>query len=827
MLYNARRIMAKKWGLYMKKDVYNLSKPQESIWLTEQYFKNTNINRLVTLADFSKKLDNLDFDILNKAINNVVKYNDNFQIRLFLENGEIKQYFCDYQKFDCEVVTITSLDDFLEEDSRRKNVFDLFGGPLFEFRLFKFKGTNTGGILANFHHIICDGFSAALCVRQIFESYDALIKNKELPNLNPNNYSYKQYLASEKEYLESNKFIKDKTYWSEVFQTVPEVVSIYSNKNTSHNFNPEANRETYIINASIMNKIKTLCEEIKISPYNFFMSIFGIYISKASRLDDFAVGTPILNRSNFREKNTLGMYVSTVPFRITLENTLSFSNFVSKIAKDTMSMLRHQKYSYGYIIEELRKKSSSVPNLYNILFSYQISNASDESQDYRADWLSNHCISGDLDINMYDLNSNGSVTVSYDYNVNKYAKEDILAMHNRILNVVNQVLENKDVLVKDIDIATAEEKLQILTEFNNTKTDYPKDKSVIELFEEQVNLSPNAPAVYFEGKTLTYRELNEKANSLANCLKAQGVMPHDVVALFLDKSFEAIISMIATLKLGAAYLPIDISYPTHRISYMLKDANAKAFLVTSNLDFKLTISIPKVIVDLDSFLYAKDTEFVSAKVLPTDLVYVIYTSGSTGTPKGVMVPNSGVVRLTKSPPDYITFNQGDKLLQTVSISFDVSIFEIWGSLLNGLELFLLRKTDLLNPKYFASFLKEKDINCLFLSTAVFNKFCEEDPKMFSNLKYLVVGGEALSYKHTKIAREANPNLTMVNGYGPTENSTFSTYYNIKDTSMGFIPIRLSNLKFYLFCSIYFWYSSTCWNPWRTLGRRRSVLHLDT
>lgn len=362
-----------------KKDVYGLSKPQESIWLTEQYFKNTNINRIICLADFSKRIDDLDFEILNKAINNTVKYNDNFQIRLFLENGNIKQYFCDFEEFNCEITEISSIEEFIEEDSKRQNVFNLFESPLYEFRLFKLKGTNTGGILANFHHTICDGYTTALCVRQIFESYKSLKENGSLPDLNPNQYSYIDYLNAEKEYLESNKFIKDKEYWEKTFETVPEVATIYSNKASKNNMNPEADRETFMLDKELMQKVKKLCESLKISVYNFFMSVFGIYISRASRLDDFVIGTPILNRSNFREKNTLGMFVSTVPFRMKIDDNISFKEFSEKVAKDTMSMLRHQKYSYGYIIENLRKKVSSVPNLYNIIFSYQVTKASEDS----------------------------------------------------------------------------------------------------------------------------------------------------------------------------------------------------------------------------------------------------------------------------------------------------------------------------------------------------------------------------------------------------------------------------------------------------------------
>lgn len=406
---------------------------------------------------------------------------------------------------------------------------------------------------------------------------------------------------------------------------------------------------------------------------------------------------------------------------------------------------------------------------------------------YLADWLSNHCISGDLDINIYDLNSENAVNISYDYNLNKYSKEDICLIHPRILNIINQVLENHELLIKDIDIATKSEKHQILNEFNNTKTNYPSGESVISLFDKQVTSSPNEIAVCFENKSLTYLELNKLANSLANYLIKNNVKPHDVVGLFLDKSLEAIVSIIATLKVGAAYLPIDISYPNDRILYMLKDANARAFLISSDLDFNLNLEIPKVLVDLDNDLYRVNTDFTTVKTNASDLAYIIYTSGSTGTPKGVMVPNRSIVRLVKNT-NFIKFSKGDKILQTGTIAFDASTFEIWGALLNGLELFLLKKTDLLNPKYFSEYIKKNNITSLFLTTSLFNKFCEEDPKMFGVLKYLLIGGEALSYKHIKAAYEANPSLNIVNGYGPTENTTFSAYYNIKDLSLGFIPI---------------------------------------
>ncbi len=771
----------------MKKDVYDLSKPQESIWLTEQYFKDTNINRLITFADFSEQNDYIDFDLLNKAINTVIKYNDSFQIRLCLENGNIKQYFADFEEFNCEICEVSSVSDFLENDYKRKNIFTLLNSPLYEVKLFKLAGTNTGGILANFHHIIADGFSTGLFIKQIYECYNSLTKDQQLINPNPNNYSYLDYINSEKEYLNSEKFIKDKEYWQNLYETVPEVATIYSSKVSKSVLDSEAERKSFTLDSNLMEKINALCQELKISVYNFFMAVFGIYISRASRLSDFAIGTPILNRSNFKEKNTQGMYISTVPFRITLNDDLSFASFVQKISKDTMSMLRHQKYSYRYLLEDLRKKDSSIPNLYSIILSYQITKAAEEDASYSTGWLSSHAINGDLDITVYDLNSKNLLNIAYDYNLNKYDEKDIDLIHPRIIHIIEQILENKEILLENIDIATPMEKLQILNVFNNTKADYPRDKSVIELFEEQVKNSPDATAVCFEDKSLTYSELDKLSNSLACYLKENNVKAHDVVALYLDKSLEAIVSIVATLKLGACYMPIDISYPNSRILYMLSDSNAKAFLLTSDLNLDLNVDIFKVIVDLKSDIYKKNADFEVTYAMPNDLAYIIYTSGSTGTPKGVMIDNRSIVRLIKNT-NFIEFSKGDRILQTGTIAFDASTFEIWGALLNGLELFLLKKTDLLNPNYFKDYINKNKITTVFLTTALFHQFCETDSKMFGNLKYLFVGGEAYSFKHFKLAKDSNPNLNFVHVYGPTENTTFSTYYNITDLSRGFIPI---------------------------------------
>lgn len=782
----------------MKKDVYNLSKPQESIWLTEQYFKDTNINRIITLADFSSKIDNIDFELLNAAINHTVRQNDNFQIRLFLENGNVKQYFEEFVPFKCEFNEISSLEEFIDEDAKRENVFNLLENPLYEFRLFRIKGTNTGGILANFHHIICDGFSTAICIRQIAEIYNAFINNLDLPLIDTEAFSYKNYLASEKDYIGSSKFEKDRDYWLTKYETVPELATIRGTKSSSNDLVCSAERSTFVMDVTLMEKINAFCNELNISLYNFFMAVFSIYISKATRLNSFAIGTPILNRTNFKEKNTSGMYISTVPFRIDIENDMSFLDFISLIQKDTMAMLRHQKFSYQYILDELKKMDASISKLYDIAFSYQITKASDAMSNYSTEWLFNYCSNDDLAIHIYDINDNNTVSISYDYKVDSHSKDEIECIHPRILKIVNQVLENKNISTKDIEIITDKERNLILNEFNNTSTAYPKNASIISLFEEQVKLYPNDPAIFFEGSSLSYSELNMKANSLACFLKdSKNIKPKDIIGLLFDKSFEEIIAILAVLKLGAIYVPIDVSYPKDRISYMIKDSNAKLVLTTSNVDVSsLPSNCNNIFIDLKCDFYQNGFSFDSIK--NAELVSIIYTSGSTGLPKGVLLGNKGVIRLVRNT-NHINFSRGNRVLHSASIAFDVSSFEIWGALLNGLELFLIRKNDLLDVKEFEKFLKENNITMMLSTTAFVNKICETDPYIFSNLKHLTIGGEVASLKHAKMALSVNPNLVFENAYGPTENAVVSSYFEVSTDTMDFIPIGrpISNSTCYI------------------------------
>lgn len=774
------------------KDVYELTNPQKSIWYTEQFYEGTTVNNICTSGIVYGEINE---NLLKQAIKNVVKQNDSFRIHITSENGITKQYISDYKDFDIDVKYINNESEIEEiEKEEALHKFDIIDSDLFKFKL-AISENNFACIILTVNHLIADSWGLGLVIQEILRNYNNLKNNEEISQ---QTFSYVDYINAEKEYKSSKKFENDKIYWNDVFKTIPEQATIPSLNTNIKDLSYNAKRLSFKIDKDVIYRINNFCRENNISTFNFFMAIFSIYIGRVSNIDDFVIGTPILNRTNFKEKHTVGMFVNTVPVRVSNLNEGSFKTLTNNFATQMMGVLRHQKYSYNTILEDLREKNKNVPNLYNIIISYQITKAFNEKfGNYKTNWTFNNYCANDFNIHIYDINDTGDLIINYDYLIDKYSSEDVTDIHNRIINMIDQILDNNDINSCDIEIVTPEEKNMILNVFNNTNVDYPKDKTIVDLFEEQVEKTPDNIAVVFENQKLTYRELNEKANQLAKIILSNGINTEDTVAIFLDKSLEMIIAILAILKSGAAYLPIDIDYPFSRIDYMLKNSNAKLILTLENLNNLIT-DIKILDISLNNNFYNENTDNINININSNNLAYIMYTSGSTGTPKGVMVEHKNIVRLVKNT-NYINLSQNDRILQTGSIVFDACTFEIWTALLNGLQLYIIKKNDLLNPTALKEFIDNNKISILWLTSPLFNKLCEDNVSIFDNVKFLLTGGDVLSPKYINKLNDYNKNIQIINGYGPTENTTFSCCFKINKKYTSSIPIGkpISNSTCYI------------------------------
>ncbi|MCF0125945.1 MAG: amino acid adenylation domain-containing protein [Clostridia bacterium] len=763
---------------------YKLTNPQRSIWLTEQFFKDTTVNNICTSGII---YENIEVEVLKEAINELVKQNDAFRTRIIMKNDIPVQYIANYEKIDIDVVSCTDEEEIkMIEEEEVKYKFEIIDSNLYKFKIALF-GTNNAAVILTAHHIIGDSWSFGLTIQEILKNYHSLIEKKELEKTTS---SYIEYIKSEEEYKKSEKFQKDKQYWNDLFSTIPEQATIPGLKSEGRSTSYNAKRQSFNIDKDLLKSINNFCAVNKISAFTFFMSMFSIYIGRVSNLDDIVLGTPILNRTNFKEKHTMGMFVNTVPVRISNLSDKSFKDFSGNVSKNIMGMLRHQKYSYNTLLDDLREKNKSLPNLYNIVISYQITKAFDDQiGNYTTNWTFNNYCANDLNIHIFDINDTGSLVISYDYLVDKYSEKDVADLQERILWMINQIVANPDIDCNKIDIVTPAEKDLILNVFNNTATDYPRDKSIVDLFEEIVEQYPDNIAVSFDGQELTYRELNEKANSLAHILIEKDVKTEDVVGIYLDKSLEMIIAVLAIIKVGAAYLPIDIDYPADRISYMLENSNCNIIL-TKNVEIPSDLLNKPIVIDIslnNKYIYNNTINNLNLNISYNNLAYIMYTSGSTGTPKGVMVEHRNIIRLVRNT-NYINITPLDKILQTGSIVFDACTFEIWGALLNGAQICIIKKENLLVPASLKNFIQESKISMLWLTAPLFNKICEDDVTIFDNVNFLLTGGDVLSTKHINKLMKHNKNIQIINGYGPTENTTFSCCFPIDKQYKQAIPI---------------------------------------
>ena len=772
---------------------YSLTYPQQSIYLTEQFYKNTNVNNICGTAIVEAKLD---FDILKKAINYVVLKNDSFRIHLVQGKQDIDQYISDYKEFDIEIIDIKGKEDVatIENNIMQKN-FHLFENDLFEFKIFRFENGN-GGFLLNIHHIIADAWTLGLTCRKIMNVYANLVDFESLHDIKS---SYIDYINDEQKYINSEKFNKDKAYWDKQLKDCPIPADLPSDIiSKDAELSCVGDRISFIVPKQKMKQIKDFCNTNKVSNFAFLMAVYSIYIGRISNLDDFCLGTSILNRVGNIQKNTTGMFVNVSPIRLNLQENNTFINYINTVGRDILSLLRHQKYPYKLMLEELRQKDSSIPNLYNIVLSYQLTKANNESNyHYTTRWAFNGTEADNLTIQFYDLDEEGILNIAYDYKKLKYSNEYIKNMHSRIMEIIDQVLENPEIDLNKIDVVTKKEKQKLLLDFNNTEVKYNKNQNVVNQFQDTAKKYKHKTAIYFEDSSITYEELNKKANILAHYLIKQDIKPKDIVGIMLNRSIELAVGILAISKIGACYLPIDPEYPKDRIDYMLSDSKAKVVLVNNNTKDTLTENCINISFS-EGFYKSIHTRNINQKISPDDLIYLIYTSGSTGKPKGVMLKHKNITNFLLGTKNIIDFSQNKVMVSVTTICFDIFVLEFWGSLTAGMSLILANELEQNSAKALNLLCKKYSANMIQTTPSRFAEFMldSKNTTFLKNMKDIMVGGEAISYYQLENLISIT-NANIYNMYGPTETAVWSTIKKLSPEATITIGKPIANTKCYV------------------------------
>ncbi len=763
---------------------YPLTHPQKGIWYTEKLYPGTSIGNIAATL---KIKGYVDYAILGKAINLFIERNDGIRIRITENAGVPQQYPTEYRyhKIDFFDFSDKNITELYKWDSVQTQIpFNLLNSELFYFAIIKID-ENDSGFFLKIHHILSDAWSFVLLVNQVMDLYDSLMGNGGTSLKKP--ASYIEYIANEQSYTNSAKFQKDKGYWNTKFKDLPDLTTL--RKSLLNDTSTKAKRKTFAVPQKLSKSIREYCAQNRTSLFSLFLASLSIYCNRTMGKEDVIIGTPVLNRSNAMEKETIGMFISTVPIRIGLHSDMTFADFLKCISTEWMESLRHQKYSHDLLLKDLRVNNKDIEQLFDIVLSYQNAkmNKGSNGIELEGRWHFNGHQKHSLNIHINDREGSGNFVIDYDYLESAYYSREIDYIHDHILRILWHGIDNSAKEISKIDMMSEKERQKILFEFNNTETEYLRNTTIHQLFEKQAEETPENIAVVFEDQQLSYRELNEKSNQLAGLLREKGIKQDSIVGLMLGRSPWMIISILGILKAGGSFLPCDPEYPDERIGFMLKDSNAELLILQKGFEARIDFPINTVEIS-DSAISSQGRANPVSINKPSDLAYIIYTSGSTGNPKGVMIEHKAVNCLVEGLSQIMDFSPGVSILSITTMSFDVFIFDILPSIVKGLKIVLANEEQQKVPKLLGKLIQQHRIEKICTTPSRIQMMAEDDDCKagFKHLKEIIAGGEVftdkLLYKLKSIT-----DAKIFNGYGPTETTvgvTFKEVSSAKDINIG-------------------------------------------
>ncbi|PAD65391.1 non-ribosomal peptide synthase [Bacillus siamensis] len=669
---------------------------------------------------------------------------------------------------------------FKERD--RLKGFDLQKDMLMRVSLFKTADEEYVCVWSH-HHILMDGWCLGIVLQEFMHMYRAIESGSPV-TLEPAK-PYSTYIT----WLTDQDNDAASEYWKGYlagFETPSGLPKISARPQEKGYHKKEL---LFSLDQSLTDKLKTTAKEEGTTLAVLMQTVWGLMLQRYNRTDDAVFGAVVSGRPSVIDgvESMIGLFINTVPVRIKTGDE-SFRELLGRCQKE---MLDSEAFSY-HPLADIQSQTELKQDLIDHIIVFENYPIQQQMKDAEKESDAPFRI-GNVNVSEqsgYDFNliiaPGDELLIKFSYNANVYDEVWIESVKGHLEEALRCAAFHPDVPADRLPMLGQKEKSRIIGEFNNTKTTYERDESIISLFSRQAEKTPDHQALHAGGLTLTYRELDERSTAFARTLLENGLAQKGIAGVLAERSPEFIIAVLAVLKAGGTYLPLDADLPSDRIADMLTESGAQLLTVQNGIEtdiyFSRIISIPAA-----AEKQTADAGKLNTVTSPDDLAYIMYTSGSTGKPKGVMISNRNVVSLV-SNSNYTSAGTTDRLILTGSIGFDAVTFEIFGALLNGACLHVVDRTTMLAPERFGHYLCSNRITILFLTTALFNQFAQADPEMFSGLHTLYVGGEALSPALINKVRHRCPNLSLYNIYGPTENTTFSTFYEIKHDFSQPIPI---------------------------------------
>ena len=764
-----------------------LSFAQERLWFLDRMVPEDPFYNVVFTVRLSGKLD---VAALERSLSEIIRRHevlrtsfvevDERPIQLIGPPSGLSLSVEDLRHLAAAERESTSRTRIVEEAQRP---FILSEGPLLRVNLLCTKEEEHIAVLT-MHHIVSDGWSMGVFIRELGTLYEAYTQGNNSP-LEELPIQYADYAVWQREQLRGERLEQELSYWREQLRGAPAVLELPTDRPRPAVQSHRGRRRQFTLSEELSGQIREIARSEGVTQFMLLAAAFNVLLHRYSGQEDILIGAPVAGRERAELEELIGFFVNTLVIRTDLSGDPTFKQLLDRVRTTVISAQEHQSLPFEKIVEELQpERSLSHSPLFQVVFALQ--NAPQgvlDLTDLKLSAVENQESVAKFDLTLEMIEgSDGRLYGGLDYNADLYEPATISRMVAHFHTLLDSAVADPDRRLSALPMLTKTESKKLLEEWTEFKTEYPRDASIGRLFERQVAQTPDAIAIAFEQEKLTYRQLNERANQLAHYLARLNVGPEVLVGVCLERSLDMVVSLLAVLKAGGAFIPLDPSYPRDRLDFMLSDTKTPVLVTQERFAIALQEhSGVRVCLDAETELIAKESkENPVVQITGDHLAYVMYTSGSTGAPKASCIPHRAVVRLVKAT-NYAEFGPEHAFLQFAPFSFDASTLEIWGTLLNGGRLVVF-------PAYTPTLeelgrvIQQSAVTSLWLTSGLFNQMVEEQLASLKGVRQLLAGGDVLSVPHIKKALNELDQCSLINGYGPTENTTFTCCYRIDDPS---------------------------------------------
>jgi aspartate racemase len=751
-----------------------LSFAQQRLWFLDQLEPGTSA---YTIAGRRRMHGPLDLTALTSALGELVRRHESLRTTFATRGGEPVQRIGDPKPVKVEIFDLETLpvaareraaEDFVRIEVRRP--FDLARGPLFRPVLLRW-GPEEHELLVSFHHIIVDGWSLGIVARELDALYSAYLAGRPSP-LPELPLQYADFALWQRRWLTGDVLDAQRRYWRGQLGGRPEPLRLPADYARPQRQTFAAATSDFELPRSLADSLRQLSLSEGATLFMTLLAGLKILLSRYTDQEEIVVGTPVANRTRVELESLVGFFANTLVLRTSLDGDPTFRQLLQRVREVSLGAFDHQDMPFEQLVEELQPYRAIGENpLFQVAFVFQGAAP--------GPGFAFVTVASPFDITAFVQDGiDGALRVTIQYKREVFASATIARLAAHYGTLLECVAADPDCRLSTVVLLKDHELRQLLVEWNETATDYPRDRSIHGLFEDQVAATPDAVAVVFEGASVTYRELDRRANQLSHHLRTAGVCPEHRVGVLIDRSLEMIVAILGILKAGGAYVPLDLLAPPERLAFMLRNTKIDVVLTQARMQNRLP-ALDALVIRLDAdwgAIAARPQTRLEGSVSADDLAHVTYTSGSTGEPKGVAVTHRNVVRLVRGT-SYARFGRDEVILQLTALSFDVSAFEIWGALLNGGRL-VMAPPGVPGVAELRDVIARNGVTTLWLTSGLFEQVVDHGLDSLRPLRQLLVGGDVVSPPHVRRVLAALPTLTVINGYGPTEGATFACCHTV-------------------------------------------------